>query len=266
MAVSWLKATGFEGWRTPLASAWNAGASYFGAALLVALAMVTALALAVTATSLKAAAAPEGAGVRLRQMERLDRGLVAVKVDDGVFLSWRWLGTEPRDIGFHIYRDGERITEAPIVSSTNYLDPDGTEDSTYYVRAVLDGVEQEPSPTVSVWKDPYLTVPLQKPEDGVNPDGTPYTYHANDASVGDLDGDGEYEIVLKWEPSNAKDNAQDGITGPVFIDAYKLDGTFLWRIALGRNIRAGAHYTQFIVYDLDGDGNAEVALKTADGT
>ncbi len=152
MAVSWLKATGFEGWRTPLASAWNAGAPYLGAALLVALAMVTALALAVTATSLKAAAAPEGDGVRLRQMERLDRGLVAVKVDDGVFLSWRWLGTEPRDIGFHIYRDGGRITEAPIVSSTNYLDPDGTEDSTYHVRAVLNGVEQEPSRTVSVWK------------------------------------------------------------------------------------------------------------------
>lgn len=266
MAVSWLKATGFEGWRTPLASAWNAGAPYLGAALLVALAMVTALALAVTATSLKAAAAPEGDGVRLRQMERLDRGLVAVKVDDGVFLSWRWLGTEPRDIGFHIYRDGGRITEAPIVSSTNYLDPDGTEDSTYHVRAVLNGVEQEPSRTVSVWKEPYLTVPIQKPEDGLNPDGTPYTYHANDASVGDLDGDGEYEIVLKWEPSNAKDNAHDGVTGPVFIDAYKLDGSFLWRIALGRNIRAGAHYTQFIVYDLDGDGKAEVALKTADGT
>ena len=92
------------------------------------------------------------------------------------------------------------------------------------------------------------------------------TYPANDASVGDLDGDGDFEIVLKWEPSNAKDNSHSGFTGTVFLDAYELDGTRLWRIDLGRNIRAGAHYTQFMVYDLDGDGRAEVTAKTADGT
>ena len=95
---------------------------------------------------------------------------------------------------------------------------------------------------------------------------TSYTYNPNDASVGDLDGDGEYEIVVKWDPSNARDTASPGVSGPVIIDAYKLDGTRLWRIDLGRNIRAGAHYTQFIVYDLDGDGRAEVACKTADGS
>lgn len=93
-----------------------------------------------------------------------------------------------------------------------------------------------------------------------------YTYHANDASVGDLDGDGEYEIVLKWDPSNAKDNSQSGYTGNVFLDGYELDGTRKWRIDLGRNIRAGAHYTQFLVYDFDGDGKAEIVCKTADGT
>ena len=93
-----------------------------------------------------------------------------------------------------------------------------------------------------------------------------YTYAPGDASVGDLDGDGQYEIVLKWDPSNARDNAQDGYTGNVILDAYKLNGKQLWRIDLGRNIRAGAHYTQFMVYDLDGDGKAEVACKTADGT
>uniref|UniRef100_UPI000463BBEF rhamnogalacturonan lyase n=1 Tax=Bacillus subtilis TaxID=1423 RepID=UPI000463BBEF len=93
-----------------------------------------------------------------------------------------------------------------------------------------------------------------------------YTYSANDASVGDVDGDGQYELILKWDPSNSKDNSQDGYTGDVLIDAYKLDGTKLWRINLGKNIRAGAHYTQFMVYDLDGDGKAEVAMKTADGT
>jgi rhamnogalacturonan endolyase len=100
----------------------------------------------------------------------------------------------------------------------------------------------------------------------MTPVGEAYTYRANDASVGDLDGDGEYEIVLKWDPSNQKDNSQSGYTGEVFVDAYKLDGTLLWRISLGRNIRAGAHYTQFMVYDFDGDGKAEVAMKTADGT
>ena len=113
-------------------------------------------------------------------------------------------------------------------------------------------------------------MPLQRPAggDAPGPSGAPapFTYNANDASVGDLDGDGEYEIVLKWDPSNSRDTASRGVSGNVILDAYKLDGTRLWRIDLGRNIRAGAHYTQFIVYDLDGDGRAEVACKTADGT
>ncbi len=217
-------------------------------------------------STVKAAASNGGHATYFRQMERLDRGLVAVKVEDGVFLSWRWLGTEPKEIAFHVYRDGERLTDQPITTSTNYLDPGGGLDSLYCVRAVIDGNEEATCGQALVWETPYLTVPLQKPVDGQNPDGSSYSYHANDASVGDLDGDGEYEIVLKWEPSNAKDNAHDGVTGPVFLDAYKLDGTWLWRIALGRNIRAGAHYTQFIVYDLDGDGRAEVAVKTADGS
>jgi rhamnogalacturonan endolyase len=117
----------------------------------------------------------------------------------------------------------------------------------------------------------YLTVPLQRPAGGEVevPSGaktSAYRYSPNDASVGDLDGDGEYEIVVKWDPSNAKDTASSGLTGRVLLDAYRLDGTRLWRIDLGRNIRAGAHYTQFVVYDLDGDGRAEIACKTADGT
>jgi len=87
----------------------------------------------------------------------------------------------------------------------------------------------------------------------------------NDASVGDLDGDGEYEIILHQSP-RGRDNSQGGITGEPIFEAYRLDGTFLWRIRLGKNIREGAHYTQFMVYDLDGDGKAEFACKTADGT
>lgn len=111
-----------------------------------------------------------------------------------------------------------------------------------------------------------MSVPLQVPAGGTTPDGVAYTYSANDASAGDLDGDGQYELIVKWDPSNSKDNSQSGYTGEVFIDAYKLNGTRLWRISLGKNIRAGAHYTQFMVYDLDGDGKAEIAMKTADGT
>ena len=131
---------------------------------------------------------------------------------------------------------------------------------------VLGDKEVETSPKTAVWQKPYLEVPLNKPDGGTTPDGAPYTYSANDASIGDLDGDGEYEIVLKWDPSNSKDNAHNGYTGEVIIDAYKLDGTFMWRVHLGKNIRAGAHYTQLMVYDLDGDGKAEIAMKTADGT
>ena len=112
----------------------------------------------------------------------------------------------------------------------------------------------------------FRTVPLQIPPAGITPTGETYTYSANDTSAADLDGDGEYELVVKWDPSNAKDNSQSGTTGNVYLDAYKLDGTRLWRIDLGRNIRAGAHYTQFIVYDFDGDGRAEMGVKTAPGT
>ena len=201
-----------------------------------------------------------------RQMEKLDRGLVAVKASDGVFLSWRLLGTEELDIPFDIYRDDVKITETPITSSTNYLDTEGTDNSKYYIRAVTSGEGKNPSKTVSVLKNNYLSINLQKPEGGTTPDGVAYEYSANDASVGDVDGDGEYEIILKWDPSNSQDNSKDGYTGNVYIDAYKLNGKRLWRIDLGKNIRAGAHYTQFLVYDLDGNGKAEIACKTADGT
>ncbi|MBQ6795037.1 MAG: hypothetical protein IJO83_02705 [Clostridia bacterium] len=92
------------------------------------------------------------------------------------------------------------------------------------------------------------------------------TYGPGDASIGDLDGDGEWEVVLKWDPSNAKDSSHGGQSGRVFIDAYELDGTHMWRIDLGVNIRAGAHDTQFLVYDLDKDGKAEVSFRISDGT
>ena len=112
----------------------------------------------------------------------------------------------------------------------------------------------------------YINIPLQRPDLGVDVKGKEYFYSANDASIGDVDGDGEYEIILKWDPTNSHDNAHDGFTGPTIFDCYELDGTHLWRIDMGDNIRSGAHYTQFMVYDLDGDGCAELVAKTADGT
>lgn len=200
----------------------------------------------------------------VRQMEKLDRGLVAVNTDNGVYIGWRMFGTDPANVWFDLYRDGVKVNAEPIANSTNYFDPDGHTASKYklYIRQGSGAYETE---EVSVWGQQYLSLPLDKPADTVTPDGVEHSYHANDASVGDLDGDGEYEIVLKWE-AGGKDNAHWGYTPNVYLDAYKLDGTKLWRIDAGRNIRAGAHYTQFMVYDFDGDGKAEVAFKTADGT
>jgi rhamnogalacturonan endolyase len=203
----------------------------------------------------------------LRYMERLDRGVVAVYLGGSqVYVGWRLFGTDPETIGFNVYRDSTKINSSVITDSTNYTDTAGSTSHTYSVRPVLNGIEQEGSEPVSVWAQQYLTIGLRVPAGGTTPDNVAYTYGPNDASVGDLDGDGQYEIVLKWDPTNSKDNSQSGYTGNVYLDAYELDGTFLWRIDLGLNIRAGAHYTQFMVYDLDSDGRAEIACKTADGT
>ena len=195
-----------------------------------------------------------------RQMERLDRGLVAVKVSGGVFLSWRLFGT-----GFNLYRDGTKINFAPISTATNYTDASGTANSQYAVRPVISGTEKTADKTVGVWSSQMLTIALDRPAGGSNKSGS-YTYSPNDIGVGDLDGDGEYELVLKWDPSNSKDNSQKGYTGNVYVDAYKLNGTKLWRLDLGVNIRAGAHYTQMLAGDYDLDGYAEIAMKTAPGT
>ncbi|QLD11408.1 rhamnogalacturonan lyase family protein [Microbacterium oleivorans] len=203
-----------------------------------------------------------------RQAEYLDRGLAAVRTDGGVLVSWRLLGTDPADAAFHVYRDGERITEAPVTETTNLLDAEGTDDATYLVtRLSADGErETTESDAVSVQTAAYRSVPLQKPADAYTKDGQPYSYSANDTTVGDVDGDGTYELIVKWYPSNAKDNSQAGYTGNVYVDAYRMDGERLWRIDLGVNIRAGAHYTDLMVYDFDGDGRAELITRTADGT
>lgn len=202
-----------------------------------------------------------------RQAEYLDRGVVALpSTNGGIFISWRMLGDDPSGIGFNVYRNGTRITSSPITTSTNYFDATGTTSAAYTVRPVINGVEYGANAAKATWPNPYWAINLNRPAGGTTPSGEVYTYSPNDLSVGDLDGDGQYEVIVKWDPSNAKDNSQSGYTGNVLVDAYRFNGTQLWRIDLGRNIRAGAHYTQFIVYDLDGDGKAEVAMKTAPGT
>lgn len=221
-----------------------------------------------------------------RPMEKLNRGAVAIRMDGYTYISWRWLGTESADTKFNVYTtdsryisggtNREKLNSEPL-NTTNYIDLSlefNYNDKEYSIQGadnyqivpVIDGVEQfDKAELAQIWDNNYIDIPIQKPEDNeVN--GEKYTYTPSDASVGDLDGDGEYEIVLKWDPSNAKDAAQAGFTGECVIDAYKMDGTRMWRVNMGPNIRAGQHDTQFMVYDYDGDGKAEMACRTADGT
>ena len=220
------------------------------------------------------------------QMERLGRGLVALPAQTkGNFVSWRLLGTDPAGTTFDLLRDGKAIAKGLTV--TNYTDTKGKATSKYSVVSNLPG-NPTPAPTLGredetrPWSDLYLSMAVDRPQEGETPDGRRYNYRPNDCSVGDVDGDGHYELMLKWDPSNSRDNSHDGFTGSVIIDCYTLpiggstDGKQgnsnsvnskrLWRLDLGPNIRAGAHYTQFMVYDLDRDGRAELVCKTAPGS
>ena len=201
-----------------------------------------------------------------RKMEKLARGVVAIRTSPAtVYIGWRLLGNDTEGVAFNVYRDATKINAVPITMTTDIIDNVST-NNVYTVRPVVNGVEQTASKPASVLAKAFIEIPLQIPDGGTTPDGLAYTYNANDASVADLDGDGEYEIILKWDPSNSKDNSQSGYTGNVFIDAYKMNGTRLWRIDLGKNVRAGAHYTQFMVYDFDSDGKAEMVCRTAPGS
>ncbi|MCR5608221.1 MAG: rhamnogalacturonan lyase [Lachnospiraceae bacterium] len=198
------------------------------------------------------------------QAEYLTRGVVAVNTNSGVLVSWRLLGTEDYGTTFNVYKNGKKIAEK-ISNSTNYTDKSGTAGDSYYVTAVNSGTEGNASDKATAWASNYLDININKPADGSNKSGS-YSYTANDASVGDVDGDGEYEIILKWDPTNSKDNSQSGYTGNVYLDCYRMNGKQLWRIDLGCNIRAGAHYSPYLVYDFDGNGKAEVVVRTAYGS
>jgi autotransporter-associated beta strand protein len=212
-----------------------------------------------------------------RQMESLGRGVVAVRTGTtSVYVGWRMLGTDPEDIAFNLYRSANGGGPVQLTTNqtqtTDFIDPGANTSATnsYFVRPVIGGVEQSPSAAFTLPANAptqqYLSIPLTQPPGGVDSTGVAYTYWANDASAADLDGDGEYEIILKWNPTDEKPAGVVGTTGNIYLDAYKLDGTRLWRIDLGPNIRAGAQFEQFVAYDLDGDGKAEVAAKTAPGT
>ena len=203
--------------------------------------------------------------------EKLSRGLIGIPTEEGMYFSWRMTLEDAAGLQVDLYRSSNggaevKLNKEPIDRTSDFLDR--TVDYTVDNRWTLKATTGE----VATWtrlkgeeRNPYLSIPICKPEDGEIA-GEPFTYTANDCSVGDLDGDGEYEIILKWSPSNSKRPPQRGFTGNTYLDAYKMDGTRLWRIDLGPNVRSGAATTNFLVFDFDGDGCAEICCKTGDGT
>jgi hypothetical protein len=192
-------------------------------------------------------------------MEKLGRGLVAVKTDSGYFLSWRLFGTEQgTDIAFNVYKGTTKLNATPIATSTNYQDDSGG-DGDYTVKAVVGGIEQsEAAKAMLVLENDYLEIPLKE--------APGKAIHL--AYVGDLDGDGEYEFIV--------DRVQNAASQ--FVDAYHRDGTFMWRVDMGQNstntdmslsgpatISVGQADNE-TVYDIDSDGKAELILKAANGT
>jgi len=220
------------------------------------------------------------------QVERLDRGTVAARKAQGNYVSWRLLAGEDYTTSFNLYRGALKLNSEPLTQVTSYYDSIAPAGSAYYVKAIVRGVEIDDKTSTVLANSSaganaaYLSVAVTPPAGGITPpytvtnngtvenypSGQSYSYKINDGSAGDLDGDGRYDLVIKWDPSNARDNAHGGITGNVYLEGLTLDGTRLWRIDLGPNIRAGAHYTQFLVYDFDGNGKAEIMVKTAPGT
>ena len=216
--------------------------------------------------------------VHTRQMEKLDRGLIAIKTDGGVYLSWRLFdsednifGSADKNVSFNVYRDGKKISE--VATKTNYVD--STVGTNYSVAPVINGVEGEKCNPVTVYNNSYFDIPILKPDDETiyDPSGNElatYSFFPADCSTGDVDGDGEYEIIVKWTSSehDVGSPGDPAYSGTVHLAAYKLDGTKLWKndIALGKNVYSSAHTLQFLVYDFDGDGKSEVMCQTSLGS
>ena len=227
----------------------------------------------VSAVSLTADAAYGRGGNGSAIMEYLDRGVYAIKSGNGMFISWRFNANDDDNAEFQLFRDGQLIYTSKSGAPTNYWDASGSSSSKYRVDTLVGGKVISSDDCRFTSGSNYFDIPLDVPKGGTI-NGEAYTYSPNDCCVGDVDGDGQYEIFVKWDPSNSKDNSQthnpdkgiQGFTGNVYIDGYTLTGKKLWRIDMGKNIRAGQHYTQMCVADFDCDGRAELITKTADGT
>jgi rhamnogalacturonan endolyase len=203
-------------------------------------------------------------------LENLDRGVLAVRSGNGNFVSWRFLKTDTDETTFELYRGDTLVYTSAPGDPTCFWDSGAAQTAVYTVRTSSGSVKEGVS---GVWGSGanYWDIFFTPPAGGTSPAGGgnsahSYTYTANDMSVGDVDGDGQYEYIVKWMPSDAGDNMADGFRGLTIYDCYEMDGTRLWRINMGANIRSGPHYSPFLVYDFDGDGKAEFAVKTADGT
>ena len=193
--------------------------------------------------------------------EKLNRAPVAVKTSQGILVSWRSFGADDKALSFDVYRNGTKVASA-ISNVTNYLDTKGEAGDTY--RIVSSAGEES---TATAWNNMFTSFDVQRPA-SIKSGNTTGRYRPDDMAVGDVDGDGNYELILKWLPDNARDSGKDGYSSPVIISAYRMDGTQLWKqnINLGLNIRSGNHTTQMVVYDFDGDGKAELICKTANGS
>ncbi|MBO4866172.1 MAG: rhamnogalacturonan lyase [Ruminococcus sp.] len=191
-------------------------------------------------------------------MEYLDRGIYAIKSGNGMFISWRYNANDADESEFRLYRDNQLIYTSKAGQATNYWDAYGSSNSVYRVDTYVYGVLKSSETSNFTSGSNYFDIPLN------NPDSSKYS--PNDCCVGDVDGDGQYEIFLKWDPNDSQDNSKTGYTSKVYIDCYTLKGKQLWRIDMGKNIRAGQHYTQMCVADFDCDGKAELITKTCDGT
>ena len=220
--------------------------------------IITLLLCAITQTGF----AQDPSATPVSQMEKLDRGLIVFPYASGrYFASWRLLGMDDKNTSFELLKNGQPY-KSNIFQNTCLNNISAKSTDKFQIVTYQNGEAVETSLEVAPWSNYYLQLKLDKPANGA----LGGTYSPNDCTVGDVDGDGQYEIFVKWDPSNSKDNSQNDKTDNVFIDCYKLNGTKLWRIDLGGNIRAGAHYTQFMVYDFDGDGKAEMMCKTAPGS
>jgi len=223
--------------------------------------MSRAMLIAVSLLVLATAAAPAA--------EKLDRGTVALRTaETAVYVGWRLLADDPPDVAFHVYRLAgagmpERVTTAPVRDCTNFVDENAPKEGNlkYFVRTVPDKDGGPRCPDVAVADGPtgapYFRIKLQGP------------YTAHKAAVADLDGDGRMEIIIQQPDFNVDPYQHEGYwkksEDTYKLEAYTLDGKFLWRHDMGWSIEEGTWYAPYVVYDLDGDGKAEVYCKGGEG-